>query len=323
MPRVSVIVPVRNRRPLVRALLDALAAQTLTDHEVVVVDAGSDDGAPDEAEADAGAGRPVRVLRLGPVPVNEARAAGVAAASAGVLAFTDSDCVPDPGWLAAGVAAVEAGADLAHGPTRPARPPRPLERTTAEDGTSGLFPTCNAFYRRAAFDAAGGFDRAAPGRFGFRPGTVMAHLDWGEDTLLGWSVARSGRVTFVPDATVAHHVFPVDRREAVVRAWSVRGFPGLVREVPELRETLLRHRVLLGGASRVPLYAAVAASLAGRRRLAAAAAVAWVGARAVALGRHGTGRGLAVRALPADLAADAVAAAALVSGSVRARTPVL
>ena len=313
MPRVSVIVPVRNRRPLLRALLDGLDAQTLTDHEVIVADNGSTDGAPDEAE-----GRTrVRVVRLGAVPVNVARNAAIAASTGEYLAFTDSDCVPDPGWLAAGVAALDDGADLAHGPTRPARAPRPLERTTAEDGSSGLFPTCNVFYRRSAFTAAGGFDRTAPSRFGFAPTSSMAQLDWGEDTLLGWAVARSGRVTFAPDATVAHHVFPPERDSLLSRAWSVRGFPGLVRDVPELRDTLLQHRLFLGGTSRAPLYLAVAAALTGRRRAAALAAGAWVAARAAAL----PDRRLEV--LTADLALDAVAAAALVSGSVRTRTPVL
>ena len=61
-PQVTVIVPVHNRRPLVRQLLDALAAQTYRDFEVAVVDDGSTDGAPDEVESDRAAGRRVRSL---------------------------------------------------------------------------------------------------------------------------------------------------------------------------------------------------------------------------------------------------------------------
>src|SRR5579884_3101587 len=89
-PAVSVVVPVRNRRDLLRRCLDALAAQTFADHEVIVVDDGSTDGAGDEARRDACAGRPVRLLRTPSVGAVAARAAGVRAARGPVLAFTDS-----------------------------------------------------------------------------------------------------------------------------------------------------------------------------------------------------------------------------------------
>ena len=51
-PSVSVIVPVRNRHALLRRLLDALAVQTYTDFEVLVVDDGSSDGTLQEATAE-------------------------------------------------------------------------------------------------------------------------------------------------------------------------------------------------------------------------------------------------------------------------------
>src|SRR5260370_898021 len=60
--RRSVIAPVRNRRTRLRGTLDALAAQTLCDHEVIVVDDASTDGSADEALIDAAAGRPVRLV---------------------------------------------------------------------------------------------------------------------------------------------------------------------------------------------------------------------------------------------------------------------
>ena len=44
VPAVSVIVPVRNRRALLRRLLDALAAQTFGDFELIVSDNASSDG---------------------------------------------------------------------------------------------------------------------------------------------------------------------------------------------------------------------------------------------------------------------------------------
>ncbi|HEX4868580.1 MAG TPA: glycosyltransferase family A protein, partial [Acidimicrobiales bacterium] len=163
-PTVSVVVPFRDRRPLLRDLLDGLAAQTWTDVEVLLVDDGSTDGAPYEAAGRTIGGRPVTVLRHEGRGAVSARQAGVAAARGRILAFTDSDCVPEPGWLAAGVAAIDAGADVVQGHTRPARRRAPLERSLwVED--EGLYPTCNVFYRRAAYEQAGGFDPGIASRY--------------------------------------------------------------------------------------------------------------------------------------------------------------
>ena len=260
-PRVSVIVPVRDRRALLRQLLDSLDSQSFRDFEVVVVDDGSTDGTPDEALADATAGRPVRLVRHGGVGAYAARMAGVEASSAPYLAFTDSDCTVEPGWLAAGVAALETGADVVSGLTRPARPARPFERTMGA-GEEGLYPTCNVFYRRVAFERVGGFDLTASSRYRFRRGSVHAAMGFGEDALLAWRVLRSGRGTFAPDAVVHHAVLPPDRSDLVRRTWMMRAFPALIREVPELRGRLLRHGMVLNTpADRLPVYALLLAAL--------------------------------------------------------------
>ncbi len=62
---VSVIVVNWNRRELLRACLESLAAQTIANFEVIVVDNGSEDGSADMAEKEfGGAGRlDVQVIR--------------------------------------------------------------------------------------------------------------------------------------------------------------------------------------------------------------------------------------------------------------------
>src|SRR4051794_34134746 len=110
MAAVSVVVPVRDRAEGVRALLAALAAQTLRDYEVNVVDDASTDATAAVAQA-AGA-RVVRVPRRG--GSYAARNLGIEAATADVLAFTDADCRPAADWLERGVEAL-AGADLVAG----------------------------------------------------------------------------------------------------------------------------------------------------------------------------------------------------------------
>src|SRR3981081_4718995 len=116
-PSVSVIVAARDAAPTLGRTLQALRDQNLRDpFEVIVVDDGSRALTPAIA-------RPhepfVKLIRdehsRGP---GAARNRGVRAASAPVLAFTDSDCFPTPDWLARGLDAI-ADADLVQGRGRP------------------------------------------------------------------------------------------------------------------------------------------------------------------------------------------------------------
>jgi GT2 family glycosyltransferase len=321
--RISVIVPVRDRRDLLAATLRALDAQTVHDFEVVVVDDGSTDGADELAATAVVAGRPVVLGRSGGAGAVAARTLGVSLASAPLLAFTDSDCEPEPQWLEQALAALEDGAALAHGPTVPARPVRPLERSVSErDG--GLFPTCNIAVRREVLEAVGGFDVAAARRWRFRPTGRAQGLGFGEDTLFGWRVARAHPVRFVPEMVVRHHVFPPDLRDWLSRSVQAAAFPALVREVPELRRTMVHHGVLFTHRSRVPVYATAAAALTRRPALVAGTAAWW----ALHRYRHTVRptdlpRPAKMRALPAQMLLDVVQAGALVVGSARARTLLL
>lgn len=318
--RVSVIIPVRDRRDLLRAALDALDAQTYRDFEVVVVDDGSRDGSGVAAQARVVAGRPVTVLRQDRHGAVAARTLGVEMSRRELLAFTDSDCAPAPGWLAEAVAAIDDGADLVHGTTRPARAMAPLERSVGS-GEDALFPTCNALYRRCAFDAAGGFQDASA-QLGFRSGSRARGLGFGEDTLLGWRVKRAGGdVRHVPDALVVHHVFAPDLRDWLSRCAMAAAFPALVAAVPELRATLVRRGFLFGARSRVPCYVTVAAVVAGhkgRGPLVGAALGWWALARLRELRRQPASWPARLAALPQEMVLDAVTGAALVVGSARA-----
>jgi hypothetical protein len=252
-----------------------------------------------------------------------ARITGVAASTSPYLAFTDSDCRPDPGWLEAGVAALEAGADVVNGATRPAGPVGLLDHSVAS-GEEGLYPTCNVFYRRSAYVAAGGFDPRAGERLRFRPGRRARGLGFGEDTLLAWTVRRRGRAAFAPEAGVAHEVVHDGAIGTVSRAAMVAAFPALVREVPELRGTkLVRARVSLGRRSRLPVYVLAGALAARQPRVAALAGGWWVVSATTELREAPGPWSGRLRALPVVLARDVVSAVCLLAGSVRARSPVV
>lgn len=322
-PRVSVIVPVRNRRDLLVALLGALEVQTFRDFEVVVVDDGSTDGSGEEAATWTLADRPVRVLRQSNSGAVSARQAGVAVAGGEILAFTDSDCTPSTRWLEVGASAIARGADMVHGKTKPARPLRPLERSVASD-QEGLFPTCNVFYRRSVYEKHGGFTRDSARRLGFRVNERARGLGFGEDTLLGWRVKRSGAVVrYAPEAVVYHHVFGPDFRDSVNRYWMAAAFPALIADVPELRPTLLHHRVLFGQRNRLPAWVTVGALITRHPRLAALAAAWWALIRYRELRRTPSTIAERLTALPQEMVLDLVMSAALATGSIRECTVVL
>ena len=103
-PRVSVLLPVRNEELYLAETLESLSAQTLADHEVIVVDDGSSDGT---AERVGRLGDPkVRVQRLvRSAGVSSARNAGIQIARGTWLAFLDDDDVWSPHKLREQIAA--------------------------------------------------------------------------------------------------------------------------------------------------------------------------------------------------------------------------
>lgn len=102
-PRISVILVNWNGRSHLARCLPALAAQTWPDLEVVVVDNGSTDGS---AAWLAEAWPAARVISLDHnAGFAEANNRAIRATDAAWVALLNNDTVPDPGWLAALMAA--------------------------------------------------------------------------------------------------------------------------------------------------------------------------------------------------------------------------
>ncbi|AMK11054.1 GT2 family glycosyltransferase [Pseudodesulfovibrio indicus] len=103
-PKVSVIIPTRDRRELVQTCIDSLRAKTdYADYEILIVDNGSRE--PDTLDYLSGLERDgaARVLRAD-MPFNYSRLNNLAAAEAkgSVLAFLNNDIeVVEAGWMAA------------------------------------------------------------------------------------------------------------------------------------------------------------------------------------------------------------------------------
>jgi glycosyltransferase involved in cell wall biosynthesis len=197
-PRISVIIPAYNRQGMVIETIAALGRQTFPSFEVIVVDNCSADStftvAAEAMRASHLSGKVLR--RMKPAGPAKARNAGLLQARGDFIAFTDSDCLPSPGWLEAGLAAMDAGADIVQGETR--EPPGAkvpfFSHFIVTDHLDGSFSTSNVFYRREHIVAAGGFNPAC---------------DYWEDIDLGWRVIGAGAsAVFYPNALVYHQAVP-------------------------------------------------------------------------------------------------------------------
>jgi glycosyltransferase involved in cell wall biosynthesis len=206
--RVSVVIPTFRRPALIVRCLQAVVGQRLDPaaYEVIVVDDGrtADTQAAVEAVARANPAHTIRYLRPhgghGPAA---ARNAGWQAARAPVVAFTDDDTVPHCEWLREGERALGA-ADIVAVSGRVVVPPPtpPLNGVAAPPSdhelmTRGLetaeFVTANAFVRRSALFAVGGFDE----RF---------KRAWREDSDLQFALLDMGRIVRSEEAVVEHPV---------------------------------------------------------------------------------------------------------------------
>jgi glycosyltransferase involved in cell wall biosynthesis len=119
-PRISVVVPTRNRPQALARCLDALAYQTaLSELEVIVVDDGS--ASPGAVAEVVGRHPFARLIRQDPSGPARARNAGAAAARGQLVCFTDDDCEPSAGWAETLAGTIEAGADAAAGTSVSAR----------------------------------------------------------------------------------------------------------------------------------------------------------------------------------------------------------
>lgn len=206
-PRISVVMPTYRRPQLLARCLDALMAQTLPGdaYEIVVVDDGSTDDCRALCEHYAAAvqatdGPTLRYLRpLGTRGPAAARNRGWRDARGALIAFTDDDTVPDRDWLREGEAAMAPAHRVAV--WGQVHVPLPEAMTDNARNTAGLenavFVTANAFVRRDALLAVGGFDE-------------RYRRAWREDTDLYFAlIARHPHPDAVAGAPAARVLHPV------------------------------------------------------------------------------------------------------------------
>ena len=286
---VAVVIPVHDDRDGLAATLAALAHSGLPAPAEGVAGSGAvlvvDDASPArERVGAAGRAGGATVLRRsacgGPAA---ARNDGWRATRAGLVAFLDANCEPEPGWLDAllphfGDPLVAAVAPRVASAAAPGARRwltayedvfspldlGPREANVRPRGPVAYVPTAALVVRRAALEAGGGFDE---------------RLTVGEDVDLVWRLVAAGwTVRYEPRATVRHPMRPT------LRAWLAQRY----RYGTSAAALARRHGEAVAPAVVSPWTAAAwALVVAGAPRAGAAAAVASVAVRARRAGRDG------------------------------------
>lgn len=215
---VTVAVATMNRPEPLRRCVGAMLEGRVRPSELVIVDQSGDDRTRDVVRtAGWDAVVPVRYLHQERRGLAASRNAAITLATQPIVAFTDDDCVPDAGWLAAIAAAFEAeerpdavtGSVLPLGPDRPGllavstRPSRhrAVFRGRAVPwvvGTGGNAAVRREWLTRVSFDE----------RFGVgTPGQSA------EDLEFFYRLLRAGAVIcYEPRAVILHERQTVDAR---------------------------------------------------------------------------------------------------------------
>lgn len=265
----SVVIATHDRAHLLPPLLRAIDAQEgVGPFDIIVVDDASSDTTPHVlAELKGQLDRPLTTLRLdrnsGP---GAARNAGWRSTLAPTVVFTDDDCVPQPGWLAGLTRAIDGGADIAQGYTRPDQEAWERRGQFSHilwvQSERGFYETCNIAYRRDVIEGVGGFDET----FRYRSGRPRPRPVFGEDTDLAWRAIEAGATTaWVPEALVHHAVWPSSYSEHLRAKQRREGVAVLMRRHPQLRSRLHR-RVFLEPTHPWALVALASIGAAGRPR---------------------------------------------------------
>jgi glycosyltransferase involved in cell wall biosynthesis len=228
-PRLSVALPVHNGMPHVEESVRSLLAQSFADFELIIGDDGSDDSTGEVLAGLASGDERIRLLRRdgksGPAAaanwvISNARAPLIAIAHADDIAhpdrlrrqvelFLDRPDVVLVGALNTGI---DAGGRTVHPPN--------LWRLAFPTSFAPMAHS-SVMFRRAAFDAVGGYRKGA---------------DCWEDLDLYWRLARRGRILVIPEILTRYRYSGISLRERARAEGLERSLERMYRSVALYRE---------------------------------------------------------------------------------------
>lgn len=236
-PEISIVIPVKNNRENLRALLLSLAEINYPREkfEILVVDNGSTDGSAETAAAFSG----VRVLRETSPGSYHARNRGIRESARPFIAFVDSDCTVTRGWLQELAAPMleDSGIGAVGGPNLARHPEALVSRLDRKAGVFCNYPgrtggqpsyaiTMNMLYRKEVFETCGFFD-ASPKS--------------GSDVEMCWRMQRENRwqLRLLEKSAWVTHKDPESALPYIKRHWRIgTGHDTLFAQYPEHRTPL-------------------------------------------------------------------------------------
>ncbi len=211
-PRVSIIVCSYNGGKTLKDCLESLDKLNYPDYEIVLVDDGSKDDTQEIVKRWEAARRLSHAAKLPDfisivqpnMGLSYARNAGAHAATGGIFAYTDSDCMADPDWLYYLVGTLLTGDYAGVGGPNISPPavnwvqasvaaaPGGPSHVLLSDVVAEHIPGCNMAFHRSAFESVGGFD--------------TEYRKAGDDVDFCWRLQTAGGViAFSPAAIVWHY----------------------------------------------------------------------------------------------------------------------
>lgn len=198
LPLVTIVVPAYNAAPTVGTCIEACLGQDYPCVEVIVVDDGSTDATGQIVRR-----YPVRYTWQDNAGPSSARNRGWRAARGEIICFTDSDCVPSPGWVSRlveeytseDIAGVGGTYEIVNGHSLLAAciHEEIIQRHLGMPRYVDYLGAFNVSYRRTVLEEVGGFDES------YRVAS-------GEDNELAYRVKKRGyRLVFTRGASVGHY----------------------------------------------------------------------------------------------------------------------
>lgn len=227
MPKISVVMPTRNRAAFIERAIRSVQAQTFQDWELLVLDDGSTDATPETVRELAAADARICYHRVSANGCSRVRAQGLNLARGEYMGFLDDDDEYEPEMLAREAAYLDAnpGVDLVcssvviydeAADTKEVWPKDP--HLTFEKMVFGnTVQICTVLARRASLQRAGGFCVA---------------LESCDDYMMWLSVARIGKLAFLPGPPVAVYHLHADSmsRNVSRRFWSTMKIFSILRK---------------------------------------------------------------------------------------------
>ena len=234
---VSIIIPTRNRKNMLRDVIKSLFNQTYPKdkYEIIVCDDGSTDGT-EEIVKNMMKNAPCKLRYFkvqskyrGPAfPRN----VGIRAARGEIIGFTDDDCIVTPTWIEKAISYFrkrEVGGIQGYVAPQIYKPNKiekifKIPRVITQTEDNGWYITANMFFRKKAIIEAGYFN---------------PELVWGQDTDLAYRVKRQGyKILFGEDVVVYHAVQYIGYLEYFKLSKKLEFFALQLKRNPEIRKTL-------------------------------------------------------------------------------------